>query len=274
MSEETKSRQHETVIEIAAPAEEVWKALAEAEGIQKWFAPEARVESGVGGSIWLSWGPGMEGSARIEIWDPGRRLQTVDERDKPYGCSGPATDAVRGEMRRIAVDYILEAKGGTTVLRLVHSGFGLTADWDGEYDSTRRGWPVFLRILKHCLERHRGEACRQIYIFASTSMPIPEAWARLLEAAGSPQVGGRYRLRNNGDELTGVVETMGEVSFNGSVDNLNDCLMWALCDPGPGGGSMLSLNLALFGVREEGAAALQGRWTAYLERLYPKAATA
>jgi hypothetical protein len=33
----------------------------------------------------------------------------------------------------MAVDDHIEARGGATILRLVHSGFGKGADWDGEY---------------------------------------------------------------------------------------------------------------------------------------------
>ena len=65
------SRKFESEIEIAASAQTVWAALTEADGIRGWFAPEARVTPGVHGSVWASWGPGMEGESRIECWEPG-----------------------------------------------------------------------------------------------------------------------------------------------------------------------------------------------------------
>jgi uncharacterized protein YndB with AHSA1/START domain len=45
------SRSHETRIVIDAPIEEVWKAIAEAAGLARWFAPEMTVEPGAGGSM-------------------------------------------------------------------------------------------------------------------------------------------------------------------------------------------------------------------------------
>ena len=68
MEREQKTRSHETLIEINAPPDVVWKAIAEAEGITRWFVPFARVEPGVGGTIWLSWGEGIEGTETIEVW--------------------------------------------------------------------------------------------------------------------------------------------------------------------------------------------------------------
>ncbi len=56
---------------------------------------------------------------------------------------------------QIAVDYHLEAAGGQTVLRLVHTGFSTDASWDKQYDGTVRGWAFELRGLEHYLERHR-----------------------------------------------------------------------------------------------------------------------
>lgn len=53
-------------------------------------------------------------------------------------------------------DYVLEAEGGKTVLRLVHSGFGSSADWDSEYEGTREGWSACFVGLKEGLEQHRN----------------------------------------------------------------------------------------------------------------------
>src|SRR5215470_3717550 len=89
---------------------ELWKALTEAAEIQRWFAPEVRVTPGEGGSMWISWGEGIEGEAQIVAWEPGRRLVT--------------------RMGERTVEYIIESNGAETVLRLVHSGFGPDASFD------------------------------------------------------------------------------------------------------------------------------------------------
>ena len=52
-------------IEIAAPVDEVWKALTDPQELTKWFPLEARITPGVGGSLFLSWGPAWEGETQI-----------------------------------------------------------------------------------------------------------------------------------------------------------------------------------------------------------------
>ena len=56
--EPKKERRLEKEIEIAVPIEEVWKALTDANELARWFPLEARVTPGLGGNIFVSWGPG------------------------------------------------------------------------------------------------------------------------------------------------------------------------------------------------------------------------
>ena len=106
----------EVSVEVNAPANAVWRALTEAEELTRWFPPVARVVPGAGGSMFLSWGDGVEGSGLIEIWEPNRRLRVIESAG--------------------AVDYLIEAQGEVTVLRIVHSGFGADDDANADY---RRG---------------------------------------------------------------------------------------------------------------------------------------
>ena len=49
------SRTFETQIQIHAPQEAVWEAIATDEGLCRWFAPKAKAESKVGGEIVWEW---------------------------------------------------------------------------------------------------------------------------------------------------------------------------------------------------------------------------
>jgi hypothetical protein len=49
--EHKKERRIENEIEVAAPAEEVWKALTDAGELARWFPLEAHVTLGLGGKI-------------------------------------------------------------------------------------------------------------------------------------------------------------------------------------------------------------------------------
>ena len=147
------SRSHETVIDIKATPEEVFRALTDPEQVVKWFAPYARIEPGVGGKYHISWSPEMKGEgSRIIAWDPYTHFGAASERSFAYGCEGKPVET--GAKQLIAVDYYIESLGdGLTRLRLVQSGFGPGAAWDDEYASTKTGWADFLKQLKELLEK-------------------------------------------------------------------------------------------------------------------------
>lgn len=152
------TRKHEFNIPIRTTPDELWKALTEPEQIQAWFAPSIRVVPGEGGSIWMSWGEGMEGETKIEEWEPGKHLRT--------GAPMP-------------VDYRIESEGETTILRLVQDGFSADAAFDGEYESTYGGWTTFLNMLRHRLERHPAEQSKNIWIMRQIPAPPAEVWKRI-----------------------------------------------------------------------------------------------
>jgi uncharacterized protein YndB with AHSA1/START domain len=167
MSGET--RQHELEIEMNATPERVWQALSTAEGIASWFAPVTRVEPGVGGSVFVQWGGGVEGSQRIEAWEPERHLRLANDRAEGAPPS--------------VVDYFLEGKGGSTVLRLVHSSFGPRASFDDEYEATGSAWPVFLRMMKRSVELGSGW-CRKATVFRILDCSREECWDTLMGPRG------------------------------------------------------------------------------------------
>ena len=157
----TKSvRAHETRIEIDAPIEEVWKALTDATEIARWFAPKMTVEPGVGGFVIADWGPGIEWKTAIEVWEPNKHLRLVETRDRALS----PTETEQLEPCRLLQDFYLEAQGGKTVLRLVHSGFGSSKGWDHEYEGTQGGWKACFLRLKTGLERHRHSSVHNVIV--------------------------------------------------------------------------------------------------------------
>jgi uncharacterized protein YndB with AHSA1/START domain len=261
MDEEQKTRSHESVVEINASPETVWKSLSEGEGISRWFAPKARVENpGVGGTIYLAFGDEEPEAERIEVWEPGRHLRTVSPR--PGGAPGVF----------IAVDYFLEAREGSTVLRLVHSGFGADAKWDDEYECTRRGWAVFLRVLKMSIEVHGDKPSRNLIATSTAGLDLREAWEWLtgpecLAAEGrldGLQPGDAYRTRTAlGTELSGTVEMTAPASeptgyceMAATAREFNDAVLWFYA-AGSRENMVLAINLSTFGLSEERARAVQ-----------------
>jgi uncharacterized protein YndB with AHSA1/START domain len=224
MTTKEATRSFEMQLEIKAPVDAVWKALTDAHELMQWFPLNAKVKPGVGGSIWSSWGPPFEGESRIEIWEPNKRLKTG------WPTWGAKSDEERA---RLTVDYHLEGRGGQTVLRLVHSGFGSESSWDKEYDGTSRGWSFELRGLRHYLENHRGEKRRVIWSKKATDLPVDAAMKRVIGPAGQVlrgkidglKEGDRYKLKfvETDRTIEGVVATnIPPRNFSGSATNLNN----------------------------------------------------
>jgi hypothetical protein len=224
-----ETRQHETVIEIPATVEEVWKAITEAGEIQRWFAPEVRTDAREGGEYFLSWGPGMEGGGTIEIFDAPHHLRLVQKRGK------------------IVQDYYIEAKGGITVLRLVHSGFLTTAEWDNEYNGTKSGWPMYFRILRHAITRHRGAVAHNMDLYAMSDEPIERVEEKV--AAFGPGGAMWWIWPEKNDAIVHV----------------------ATMPMGPK--TMVWMNISTYGLSEEQAAGVRKEWSEKLDRAFPAAAS-
>jgi len=256
-------RQHVTEIEIDATPEQVFQAITEGEGIRRWFAPIAKVEPGpdgqmVGGSYLVSWGSGMEGPSKITIWEPGRRFAAEKFRSTAYG--GAPEDGA--ETHHIVVDYQIEAAGGKTRLRLVHSGFGRGAAWDNEFEATRSGWPVFMQILKHGLERHPGVDSFTVSVMIPCPVSPEEAWRRLI-GSSEFKPGDRYSIPFAA--LQGTVTRFDPPeAFLGRIDALNDALLGLYCGFY---GANVNASVVLWGPAREQSKQIESTWTELLKSL-------
>jgi uncharacterized protein YndB with AHSA1/START domain len=192
----SRSQEHE--IEIRAPVEAVWRALVDPDELTRWFVEAARVDPGPGGTVRASWGEGMDIETRIEVWEPPARLRLL-------GTFGGALEEPMVE------EYALETRGGATMLRFVHGGIPDAPDWDGMFESTKRGWGLFFRNLRHSLEQHPGEQRRSRYTTTPVDATPSAAWRAVLDALGlaaQPAEGSRYAATTrDGDRIEGDVMT-------------------------------------------------------------------
>ena len=264
MTDDQESRTIELTVVIDAPVEAVWEALTRAEELVKWFPLEARVTPGPGGRVWIAW-PGMEAELGIEVWEPARHLRLRDL---------PRADSAASARPLLAIDYFLEGRGGGTVLRLVHSGFGRTAAWDAEYDDTNRGWAAFLANLRHYLGRHRGKPCRQIMLPVPLTFSCEQAWVRLLGPRGlgltaPPQAGQRYTGRAAaGDALSGVVDlALPPYVFGATVEAWDDAIVRVNFER-PGGTLYCWFVILTYGLPEAAAEGIRSRWEPMLQALF------
>lgn len=267
MNAPVQSRSVDETIEIDAPVEAVWQALADAEEMTRWFPLKAGTNPD--GTVWMAWGDDFKFVGRVEASEPLRYMRSVPV--FPPGMEPPV---------KMATEVWLESRGGKTVVRLVQSGFLADASWNEEFDGTRRGWHFQLRGLKLYLERHRGTPRTVAWARRMRQEPPEPAWRKLLAAdalmaQGSLdglRAGDRYRLVTAaGDAFEGEVHAVipGK-EFAGTVENWNHGFLRIQLDELPLRKTRdVNLWLQTWGVAEGKMRALESRWKALLERLFP-----
>ena len=183
-------------VEVPGTPEEVWQAIATGPGISSWFVPTAFEErDGKPVAVTLNFGPGMESRSVVTAWDPPRRFAAQGE---GWGGSPPIAD-----------EWTVEARGGgICVVRVVHSLFASTDDWDNQLEGTESGWPGFFRILRIYLTHFRGQRSAIMQWMAPAAGTEAEAWDTLTAALGLKGVsaGQRWTAPAGVPALSGHVE--------------------------------------------------------------------
>ena len=248
--------------EVPGTPEEVWQAIATGPGITSWFVP-TQLEERAKGSMVMNFGPGMESKAEIQEWDPPRRFTA--ENKEGMGPGSPA----------MATEWTIEAKsGGTCRVRVVHSWFASTDDWDKQFESVEKGWPAFFRILNAYITHFRGQSCTQVQLMAFTSEPKEKAWTDLTQPLGLAGANVGQSVKSSGDapRLEAFVEHV-------APDKKPD-LMLRLQQPAPGTaqvsampmGGMVCVYVCLYlygGEAASVAAREEPVWQTWLAKLFP-----
>jgi uncharacterized protein YndB with AHSA1/START domain len=130
-------------VDIAADADQVWRALTEPEHLAKWCSPGAQMRAQKGGLFRASVDRVTELEAHIDIFEPSRRLRLIY---LPTPALPPTEDP-------IVDDFILDAKEPGTILRLLGSGFPPTVEWNRQYQRLRLGWQQAMTRLKVFTEK-------------------------------------------------------------------------------------------------------------------------
>jgi uncharacterized protein YndB with AHSA1/START domain len=190
-------------VQVPGSPEVVWEAIASGPGISSWFVPTT-LEQRQGGSTVSNFGPGMESSATITEWDPPRRF--VAESAENMGAGSPT----------VATEWIVEAQaGGTCTVRVVHSWFADTDDWDEQFEQHEMGWAGFFKILEQYLKHFAGQPSSAFQVMGVSSEDMQGAWSTFTRklGAGGMAVGQTIQSTAGAPELTGVVEDMGPPEY-------------------------------------------------------------
>ena len=248
-------------VEVPGTPEEVWQAIATGPGISSWFVPtEFEERDGKPVAVTLNFGPGMESRSVVTAWAPPRMFAAQGE---GWGGSPP-----------IANEWSVEARGGgTCVVRIVHSLFASTDDWDNQLEGTESGWPAFFRILRIYLTHFRGQRSAMMQWMAPAAGTEAEAWETLTAALGLNGVtaGQRWTAPAGVPALSGVVEQVTQSPCNALL---------RLDTPGPGaatlgavncgGPIMVTLSFYLYGDQAAGTVARETPlWHAWIQERFP-----
>jgi uncharacterized protein YndB with AHSA1/START domain len=274
ISTDTETRSITIETEIAASPDRVWQALTIPEELMRWFPLEARVVPGLGGTMWLSWGYPVVAESTIDIWEPGRRLRTTESR--PLGILLQPNQA---ENPLRSVEYTIEASGDKTLLRLVHSGFAASSNWDKAYSGVLHGWEFQFRSLRHYLERHDGQDRIVAWVKHPVDGTFEQVWESLMAEHGRlgaghlshDSEGFPYAISPGREEIIrGTVEVFAPPKqFIATVDDWNDALFRIYLVERPGGGGLdVSIWLATYGVPAARVSGFQERWTDLVRALF------
>jgi hypothetical protein len=176
-----------------------------------------------------------------------------------------------GIVRRFQANSHASAVGPT--IRVVHSLFASTDDWDNQLEGTESGWPGFFRILRIYLTHFPGQRSAMMQWLAPAAGTEAEAWDTLTEASGLKGVsaGQRWTAVAGVPALSGVMEHVSQ--------NPGNALL-RLDRPGPGtaalgavnygGSAMVTLSFYLYGDQAAGTVARETPlWQAWIDERFP-----
>jgi uncharacterized protein YndB with AHSA1/START domain len=157
----------ERTYEVAAAPEQVWHAIATADGISAWMVP-TRLDPRIGGEVSFDLGE-VTSTGVVTDYTPNRRFAyeepwpIADQVEVGVGAAAPMPaemvewfdtigvplSEVYRDLRSvspIATEFLIEsASGGACVIRVVTSAYGSGADWENEFFAEMvAGWGAML----------------------------------------------------------------------------------------------------------------------------------
>jgi hypothetical protein len=246
-------------MEFLAPGtpEELWQAMATGPGNAAWFT-RATIEERVGGALRFHFGADISTSGEVTVWEPPHRFGYVE---KEWNGDAPP----------VATEITIASRGGSgqCVVRMVHSLFASTDDWDDQLESFEGGWPGFFEILRLYLRHFKGRKAASFQVMAKAEGDQRAAWSSLTEGLGlaGANVGDHRQMAATPDTPSVSVEHVHQDGRNRFIIFHGDepaCIAFAgTC----GMGEEVNVSISLFFYGDDAAAkaeASEGKWREWL----------
>jgi len=245
-------------VEVPGTPEQVWEAIATADGISAWFLP-TDVEEREGGAIVVHMGE-TDSPGTITGWDPPRRLEYAEP--EWAALTGHDVDSVTP----LVTEFVVQAQsGGTCVVRVTSSAVGTGADWEQEFmTEMQRYWLPSFDNLRLYLAHFPGQRATFLDVAADLPGSPAAVLSAMRHALGADAVGKPIDTRG----VTGQVERIGDIHLLVRLDDpVPGLLGFIAFDKGDGStsaaiqGWLFSEDAAAYVEREQPA------WKAWLENL-------
>jgi uncharacterized protein YndB with AHSA1/START domain len=188
---------HWVEMEFLVPGtpEQVWAAMATGPGNTAWFT-KTTIEGRVGGELRFHFGPDTTSSGEVTAWEPPKLFGYVER--------GWAPDAPP-----VATEITITSRaGGKCVVRMVHSLFAATDEWDDQLEGFESGWPGFFAVLRLYLAHFADSPAASFMTMSTTTGTQAEVWKRYTEALNlvGANVGDRREIDAPVGKFAGTVE--------------------------------------------------------------------
>jgi hypothetical protein len=159
------------------------------------------------------------------------------------------------------------------VVRVVHSLFASTDDWDNQLDGLEQGWPPIFRILRLYLERFKGMPCSAMQFVSFSSESEAKTWEKLGGELALLEVDPGQEWRTPDGRMAGVVDSLGQGMHSNTV-------LLRLSTPAPGTayigafscGGMVQVYMAIYLYGAAAKAAVEREepiWQAWMTERFP-----
>ncbi len=227
-------------VTVAAPADEVWKALRDRERLAQWFGWDADSLPEEIEYIFFKQVANAD--------DATRTLHFVGDHDR----------------------FEVEQRGDGCVVRLIQPAPSADHDWENIFEDVVQGWTAFVQQLRFGMERHLGKDRRTLFLSGSPKTAGAPLAAAAFGLPASP-VGSSYAITApTGDTLAGRVWHRGRHQVGITVDGFGDGMLIAMDRPAdakkPRGHSQVIITTYGFDDRTYGE--LAARWRTWWDERY------